>query len=523
MKLLITCLLLISTTASAWGPFKQSGASAIDVKPAVNGQGRGIELNFNPKELLESRKPEFYNEALVRLERLEDHPLCHRVAAQLLMKNCRGLDGVDKQIYQLNSDQTQKHHIEAFTASLTVCEMEEVSFEVPEACLPFSSASIFSQARDVGHLMVSREQTVDCKTAIHQNPSNQHIWSNFVTSATVFCRAASSELENDQHILLHKELFQNMAKFSEAIHEDLETMRKKMAENARAADSYSETLLSNANEWTAKLKQAFQSTSKDIEEVNSAMDSVAKNSKNAAHMMSQFVKSIYESTAEVSAEQGKALAVGTNQVQRQIHVITNTLLETQEGLANMANLVNTLVPAVKSLTERVDASDTQFKATLNAVSNATDALEYHVQKLDQLTGTASDLNEQLEQATANAQSWRQSLSQGILIPDWTIQAGTPLGMVALGNIVLDRSVVSNALLGFAGLFIGQIIVWIRTPFVQSVCQLTLTFINFISSTREPSAVTQKARVEKAASMVVTPVEFDSPSHADSNGPRPEVV
>ena len=56
-----------------------------------------------------------------------------------------------------------------------------------------------------------------------------------------------------------------MAKFSEAIHEDLETMRKKMAENARAADSFSETLLSNANEWRAKLKQAFQSTSNDVE------------------------------------------------------------------------------------------------------------------------------------------------------------------------------------------------------------------------------------------------------------------
>lgn len=56
-----------------------------------------------------------------------------------------------------------------------------------------------------------------------------------------------------------------MAKFSEAIHEDLEKMHKKMADNARAADSYLQTVFSNANEWTAKLKQAFQSVSKDVE------------------------------------------------------------------------------------------------------------------------------------------------------------------------------------------------------------------------------------------------------------------
>lgn len=164
----------------------------------TSGQGQPVDIDskFNAKELLESRKSELYTEALARLERLEDQPLCHRVAAQLLMKNCRGLDGIDKQTYQLNSDHTQKHHIEAFTASLTVCEMEEVSFPVPESCLSFSSASIFHHARETGYLKVSREQTVDCKTAIHQNPSNQHIWSNFVTSATVFCRAARSELEN---------------------------------------------------------------------------------------------------------------------------------------------------------------------------------------------------------------------------------------------------------------------------------------------------------------------------------------
>ena len=56
-----------------------------------------------------------------------------------------------------------------------------------------------------------------------------------------------------------------MAKFSEAVHGDLEMVRKKMADNARAADSYLETALNNVNDWAAKLKQAFQSASKDVE------------------------------------------------------------------------------------------------------------------------------------------------------------------------------------------------------------------------------------------------------------------
>ena len=57
-------------------------------------------------------------------------------------------------------------------------------------------------------------------------------------------------------------------------------------------------------------------------------------------MMNQFVKNIYESTAEVSTEQGKALAVGTTQVQRQMDSINNQLLATEDGLAKVAALIN---------------------------------------------------------------------------------------------------------------------------------------------------------------------------------------
>ncbi|KAK0107629.1 hypothetical protein ONS96_003435 [Cadophora gregata f. sp. sojae] len=314
-----------------------------------------------------------------------------------------------------------------------------------------------------------------------------------------------------------------MAKFSEAIHRDLEMMQKKLADNTKASDSYLDTVLSNVNEWTAKLKQGFQSASKNVEDVDNAMDSIAKNSKNAAHMMNQFLKSMYESTAEVSAEQEKALVVGTTQVQRQMDIIANSLLETQEGLAKVANVVSTLNSVVLSLSERIDVSDTQSKATLSAVSNATDALEYHAQQLNKVTNTVSNLNEQLEQATENAHSWRYSLSQSTSIPDWTIRTGTPLGLIAMGNAVLGSSFLTNIQLGFAGLIFGEFIVWARGPFVQSMCQSGLTLINFISSSREPSAVTQKARIEKAASIVATPIQFDSPSAADNNHHHPEMM
>ncbi|CZT45916.1 uncharacterized protein RSE6_06273 [Rhynchosporium secalis] len=512
MKLsIISLLVVLSATALGWSPFTHSSKSDVVLQYGKGHEASNqIESKFNPKELLKVRKPEFYNEALIRLERLEDQPLCHRVAAQLLMKNCRGLDGIDKQTYQLNSDHVQKHHIEAFTASLTVCEMEEVSFSVPEACSPFSSASIFYHAREIGHLNVSREQTVDCKTAIHQNPSNQHIWSNFVTSATVFCRAARSELENDQHILLHKQLMQNMAKFSEAVHEDLETIRQKMADNARAADSYLEKAMNNVNDWTTTLKQQFQSASKNFEEVDSAMNSITKSSKTAAHMVEHLVKNIFEGTAEVSAGQEKAMVVGTLQVQRRMDSISTKLLATEDGLATVAALINTLVPMVVSLSERVEASGTQSQAAFMAMANATDALLIHVDQLSQLKGQTSNLNEQLVQATENAQAWGAAIGSSAWFPDWTIGAGSPALFLVAGNFRQAASLTSNIHLGLTGLIIGQVVIFARHPFVSATCRYVSNFANILGSIQAPSAVTHKARMENL-SIVATPVEIDSPT------------
>lgn len=56
-----------------------------------------------------------------------------------------------------------------------------------------------------------------------------------------------------------------MQKFSEAVHDDLEMVRKKMGDNAKAADAYLEAFLSNADDWKAKLQSVLQSLSTEAE------------------------------------------------------------------------------------------------------------------------------------------------------------------------------------------------------------------------------------------------------------------
>lgn len=163
------------------------------------------DFKFNPQELLDSRKPEVYSEALVRLKRLEGEPICHRVAAQLLMNNCRGLEGINEQTYQLNSDHIQRHHVETFAASLTTCEMERLGDPeapddpVPQACSMFSSSALFEHVREQkGNLVVTHEEVHSCIIALTKIENGYATWLSYRDTALMFCRAAGLDLEKSE-------------------------------------------------------------------------------------------------------------------------------------------------------------------------------------------------------------------------------------------------------------------------------------------------------------------------------------
>ncbi|KAK2627938.1 hypothetical protein QTJ16_002584 [Diplocarpon rosae] len=506
MKLSIAYLLVVlPVNALAWSPFKHTAVLNV----AVTGN---FDIDdgskFNPQELLDAYKPEIYTEALIRLKRLESKPICHRVAAQLLMNNCRGLDGINEQAYQLNSDHIQTHQIETFTASLTVCEMEHLGLEldIPNTCSAFSSAALYDYARKHKEkLEVSHQQKDDCIKALSHG-KGLGIWLSYRDTAMMFCRAAGLGLEKDQHILLHKVLAQNMAEFSEGVHADLEIIRTKMKSSAQAADSYLKAFFSTANEWTITFQQAFQSASKNAEQkVNSRMNSIAENANAADHMVKQFVKTVIASTAEVSSNQEHALQASTTNIQSQMGDINKMMDITEESLAILGTIISDrLNPMIISL-------------ILMAVMNVTDILQGHAHKLDQASRAASDINNELRQAVEHVQFWGDaSMLSG---SNWLLRGSVPASMVLVGRYAFSTSLRSDTALGASGLVLSEVIIWARRSSVLASCRWGWNLVS--SSSHMPSSVTHKAKEVKFVD--TTPVQFSSPKISRIEDPRPEMI
>jgi len=155
-------------------------------------------FNFNAQELLDSksRRSDVYTKAMLELKRLEEEPICHRVAVQLLMNNCQGLEDVGESEYQFESAHLQRHHVESFAASLAICDLERGSFVIPSACLQFTSSSLMRASRDQkGNLQVSPDQVGSCLGALGQDHSHWMTWLSYRDKALLFCRAARFDID----------------------------------------------------------------------------------------------------------------------------------------------------------------------------------------------------------------------------------------------------------------------------------------------------------------------------------------
>lgn len=133
---------------------------------------------------------------MLELKRLEEEPVCHRVAVQLLMNNCQGVEETGEGDYQLEGNQLQRHHIESFAASLAICDLERGRFVIPYACTPFSSSGLRRASRDVGSkLKVSPDQVGACLEALGQDHSHWNTWLSYRDKALLFCRASRLDID----------------------------------------------------------------------------------------------------------------------------------------------------------------------------------------------------------------------------------------------------------------------------------------------------------------------------------------
>lgn len=140
-----------------------------------------------------------YVVALSELQELESEPLCHRIAARLLVNHCQLLDGQDEATVLTDSGRATRDFVDSFAASLAICDLERGSFVIPSSCSKFREAVLAGMpVPSKPQLHVSPSEIDNCLEGLARSDSAWNTWVSYRHKALRFCEAARADTEKGQ-------------------------------------------------------------------------------------------------------------------------------------------------------------------------------------------------------------------------------------------------------------------------------------------------------------------------------------
>ncbi|KAB8293793.1 hypothetical protein EYC80_009277 [Monilinia laxa] len=418
LRLLLLGTWIVSVSAFGWK------SKIID--DSTPGQ-RKFDRNQNQNSRVElanarSRTNELYSSAMLELKRLEEEPICHRVAAQLLMSNCEGLEDISQKEYDLYSGRVQRHYVESLAASLAICDMERSSMVVPDACESFRLPALLHASQEAeGKLQVSQNEVGACLKGLGKDPSHWLSWTSYRDNCLLICQAARSDIDKDQSILLQKKLVEIMSQFTADLENDLHDLKRNMADHAKAADSYFEGVMTKAEALKTKVEDAFEVLSSEAVDVASALRSILGSTGDVQRAMKNAVDTVLQSNAEMAAAQKQALMATSGTARSKLEVINALAGNAESSFERLTYAIDLLIPVITSMSDRQDTLDQRFEVLGHVVVNMSALIQNQSENLEQASFTATGIRESLGKAAEAANSWNGIISMGWAVAETTIR------------------------------------------------------------------------------------------------------
>ncbi|EGX92639.1 nuclear membrane fusion protein Kar5, putative [Cordyceps militaris CM01] len=223
-----------------------------------------------PLPIHQTNSDNFYASALKELESLESQPLCHRIAARLLVNNCHLLHGQDETAELANTGRLTRDFVDSYAAGLALCDLERGNFVIPSECTKFREQALSRiEIAQTPRLHVSTVEIDKCLEGLAQSDSSWNTWISYRHKAVRFCEIAKSDSDKDSTIYVHKKITEIIARFSDKVQvqveEQLQRVEQLMKRTTEAADSLlprTESLKSQINGLDRLLNEKVMAVSK---------------------------------------------------------------------------------------------------------------------------------------------------------------------------------------------------------------------------------------------------------------------
>ncbi|GAB0135810.1 hypothetical protein EsDP_00004135 [Epichloe bromicola] len=346
-------------------------------------QRKSLEEQFfvSPASLINSHPTsDAYATALIELQELESEPLCHRIAARLLVGNCQLLDGQNEATVLTDTGRAARDFVDFFAASLAICDLERANFDIPTPCHKFREtvlASLPAPSRPMLH--VATAEIDKCLEGLARSDSAWSTWHILLhQKLAIVLRRLTGQAENET-----QEHVKNLDRVFRKSHENAEAMAAHV-EKFESMTLRLNEIIGSALSDSVQTQAAVHSGMEGAKSLEQFMEAVLSRLKLREDQASQGFEIALRTATEVAthdvaeiAEILKAISVTTMSLQAQL---------TMENLQDFADVVLDKQTLQNKILESTHNQTLNLLSSLEFATISISALQKPLVKLREFAG-----------------------------------------------------------------------------------------------------------------------------------------
>ncbi|KAF4979317.1 hypothetical protein FZEAL_4458 [Fusarium zealandicum] len=271
-----------------------------------------------------------YSAAIQELHDLESEPLCHRIAARLLVNNCHLLNGQDEATVHIDSGRATRDFVDSYAASLAICDLERGSFVIPSTCSKFRETTLSAlPIPAVPQLHVSTLEIDNCLEGLAQSDSAWNTWISYRHKALRFCEAARADHEKDENLHLYQRVTKILERLTHQIETEMEERLQSLSQTFQAASHLVENLGPQVHQLRTELDLAGDVLRERLAQVaKDSGDTIRdglEDARSLHQLLALLIRETKENAAAVASSQEIALQTVTQRANSEIDVFMTAL------------------------------------------------------------------------------------------------------------------------------------------------------------------------------------------------------
>ncbi|KAH8161112.1 hypothetical protein CIB48_g7138 [Xylaria polymorpha] len=444
IRALLISLLIHSNAASGLSWRGRTSTASVREQSPILDEGNSA------SQLLRAgtQPPTSYEIALNELQELESEPLCHRIAARLLVNNCQLLEGKDEATVLTDSGRKIRDFVDSYAASLAICDLERGRFAIPTECTKFQEPTLSQlPVQNAAHLHVTSTEIDSCLSGLGASDSAWNTWISYRHKALRFCEAARADNDKAQNIILFQRLTKIMSRLANGVDVEIDQRMNNLNLRTQEVEEKIESLSPLLGKLQHDLEHAdmmlshhlLQGIKKSHDQVNSGLQSAA----HLERMLQVILRDVLDGHAEAAAMHDQSLQLMSRRASSEMDVMVGSMAAAVAATAALQNEIEASRIRSADLESRQDNLEQGMQRLIDISDTLASKYDAHTDLLRQAQNITNEILNTLEDTAASAAAVGDGFLGQTSLKSWWLYIWCPVVSLVMGSYGLPPSMLRN--------------------------------------------------------------------------------